>query len=321
MEKDSAPSIQNEYPYAIAEDVIGIKLMLVNIYLVGERGEGNPWMLVDAGVPGSAKRIRKEAEKLFGKNNPPKCIVLTHGHFDHVGSLQDLLKDWPSTRVYAHPYEIPYLTGKMKYPHPDPLAGDGAMAYMSWLFPTDPINLGDQVFPMADRVSQEEFADWKIIETPGHSPGHVSLYRQRDQVLIAGDAFTTTDQNALMAVMTQKKEMHGPPAYFTINWRASRNSIEKLTELDLRAAGTGHGLPVFGEELREGLYDVLDHFEIREVPMDGHYVMYPLDISTGAPPRGEAPDSFRKVSGIGKMALATLAGLGLVVLIKSFSKD
>ncbi|MFN3405613.1 MAG: MBL fold metallo-hydrolase [Cytophagaceae bacterium] len=167
--------------YAVANDVIGFKILFVNVYMIGTPGNGNPWVLVDAGLPGSAKRIKEEAAKYYGENNPPKAIVLTHGHFDHVGALADLLDSWKNVKVYAHPLEIPYLTGKASYPPPDPTAGNGAMAYMSWLFPVKPINIKDRVEPLAEGGKVPELPDWGYIHTPGHSPGHISLFQRKRQ--------------------------------------------------------------------------------------------------------------------------------------------
>ena len=73
---------------------------------------------------------------------------------------------------------------------------------------------------------------WRVIETPGHSPGHVSLFRESDGVLIAGDAFVTTKQESLLAVMTQRQELRGPPMYFTCDWDAARESVQKLWDPD-----------------------------------------------------------------------------------------
>ncbi|MFP3472505.1 MBL fold metallo-hydrolase, partial [Micrococcus sp. SIMBA_144] len=52
------------------------------------------WVLIDCGMPHSKQAIMDAAEKRFGDNEKPKAIVLTHGHFDHVGSLELLLKEW-----------------------------------------------------------------------------------------------------------------------------------------------------------------------------------------------------------------------------------
>ena len=68
--------------------------------------------------------------------------------------------------------------------------------------------------------------------TPGHTPGHVSLWRADDQAVIAGDAFITTSQESVYAVMTQREELHGPPQYFTTDWDAAKLSVQKLADLN-----------------------------------------------------------------------------------------
>ena len=105
----------------------------------GDRG----WVLVDAGLPGFAGTIARAAEARFGGSRPA-AIVLTHGHFDHVGALHDLADRW-DTRIYAHHLELPYLTGKSAYPPPDPTVGGGAMAFSSPLFPPGPFDFTPRV--------------------------------------------------------------------------------------------------------------------------------------------------------------------------------
>ena len=83
-------------------------------------------------------------EERFGTNSRPKAIILTHGHFDHVGGIIELIKYW-DVPVYAHQMEIPFLTGQQSYPEPDPTVEGGMVAKMSPLFPNEPIDLGNSV--------------------------------------------------------------------------------------------------------------------------------------------------------------------------------
>ena len=90
---------------SIAAEVAGLQVVMVNVYFIGPHG--GPWVLVDAGLGWSADRICRQAEERFGAGRPPAAIVLTHGHFDHVGSLKELAEMW-DVPVYAHRLEAPF---------------------------------------------------------------------------------------------------------------------------------------------------------------------------------------------------------------------
>ena len=116
---------------------------------------------------------------------------------------------------------------------------------------------------------------WRWLWTPGHTAGHVSLWREADRTLVAGDAFVTTKQESLVAVALQRPTVQGPPAYFTPDWPAARRSVEALAALDPEAVGTGHGRPMRGAELRRGLARLAAEFDGRAVPSHGRYVGAP----------------------------------------------
>jgi glyoxylase-like metal-dependent hydrolase (beta-lactamase superfamily II) len=113
---------------------------------------------------------------------------------------------------------------------------------------------------------------WRWIHTSGHTAGHVSFFREGDRCLIAGDAFVTVKQESLYAVVTQEQEVHGPPAYFTPDWKAARQSVERLAKLRPSIAATGHGTPMRGEELLRGLEVLELKFDEIAVPNQGRYV-------------------------------------------------
>jgi glyoxylase-like metal-dependent hydrolase (beta-lactamase superfamily II) len=255
----------------IADGVAFVRTMMVNLYVVRD---GGSWFLVDAGLGGHAESIRRAAREFIGSDAPPAAIVLTHGHFDHIGSLEALLGVWDAP-VYAHPLERPYLSGRSPYPPPDPLVGRGAMALISRLYPRGPIDIGERLHPLADDSAIPGAPSWRWIFTPGHSPGHISLFRDADRTLVAGDAVTTTRQESVVAVATQRREIHGPPAYFTQDWNAARESVGRIAALEPEVLATGHGEPLAGPEMRRDLRALAARFEDVEVPMHGRYSREP----------------------------------------------
>lgn len=253
----------------VAVDVVRLRKLFVNVYFIGT---AECWVLVDAALPGSADDIVKAAETTFGLDTKPAAIILTHGHFDHVGALGDLLELW-DVPVWAHPLEVPHLTGAEDYPPPDPSVGKGAMALLSFAFPHKASDFGNRVYslPLNDRVPH--LPEWKWIHTPGHTKGHISLFRDSDRLLIAGDAIVTVEQESLYQVLRQQQEVHGPPAYFTPDWATAEESVRMLEALRPTIAATGHGSPMSGKDLTQGLAHLVANFEEVAIPDQGRYVL------------------------------------------------
>lgn len=255
---------------AVLPDLFYHTVQIVNILLVGHP-ESNDFVLVDAGMPGSAEEIISVTEKRFGANSRPKAIILTHGHFDHVGAIIELVDHW-GIPVYAHEMEMPFLTGQKSYPEPDSTVEGGLVAKMSPLFPNEPINLGDHVQMLPADGTIPHMPEFNWIHTPGHAPGHVSLFREKDRALIVGDAFVTVKQDSLYKVFTQEQEINGPPRYLTTDWKAAKNSVMKLESLKPTVAVTGHGLPMSGELLATNLEKLVQDFDQMATPDYGKYV-------------------------------------------------
>ncbi|GIP20019.1 MBL fold metallo-hydrolase [Paenibacillus sp. J22TS3] len=252
----------------VTEDLGYVRTLIANVILVGHPAGGD-WVLVDTGLGPTVTALEEEVDRIYGR--PPKAIILTHGHFDHVGGVITLAEKW-NVPVYAHQLELPFLTGKQDYPPADPSVGGGLMAGISLVYPHKAIDLGDRVKGLPEDGSVPFLPQWRWIHTPGHSPGHVSLFRDRDRTLIAGDAIITVKQESALAVVSQEVELHGPPAYFTPDWELAKASVLKLATLRPELAITGHGQPVSGQVLQEGLEYLARHFDEVAVPEQGRYV-------------------------------------------------
>lgn len=263
-------SITSGVGIELLPDLFCYTVQIVNICLVGKPGS-NDFVLVDAGMPHSSNTIISEVENRFGKNSRPKAIVLTHGHFDHVGAVIELVERW-DVPVYAHELELPYLTGEKSYPEPDPTVEGGLVAKLSPIFPNEPIHLGNRVTTLPADGTVPGMPEFRWIHTPGHTPGHVSFFRERDRALIVGDAFVTVKQESLYKVLTQEQEISGPPRYLTTDWSASWESVKKLEALKPSVAITGHGLPMEGDQLAKNLRKLVDEFESIAIPDYGKYI-------------------------------------------------
>jgi glyoxylase-like metal-dependent hydrolase (beta-lactamase superfamily II) len=294
-------------PAHIAPGVAYLTAVFANLYFV-DAGEDAPraWSLVDTGLAHFAGRVRRAAEERYGVGARPASIILTHGHFDHAGSALELARGW-DVPVYAHRLEMPYLTGMSDYPPQDPTVG-GALAFVSRFFPHSGYDFGGHVQPLPEDGRVPGLPGWRALHTPGHTAGHVALFREADRVLLAGDALATENQDSWIGMMTHKQEFRRPPAPFTTDWQAARRSIEALAGLNPSAVGAGHGIPVTGPRVAEEFRAFAAGFR---PPRKGRYVREPARADergvVGLPP--PVPDPLPKVlAGVG---LALAAG-GLV---------
>ena len=252
-------------PQAVAPGVSRLSVYGTNVYFVRS---GSSWVLIDAGWAwgNCGRRIRQAAETLFGANARPAAILLTHIHPDHDGSSLELARLW-GCPVYVHPDELPVamadLAGLERYGNP---------LDRRVILPLLRALPRRQVESMRARASLKDVArgfdpsaavpglpEWTLVPTPGHSPGHFSLFREHDRILIAGDAVLTDDANTLlglvkMGVRLSRPHVFRPPWYTNWDQRATDESVAVLATLEPVVLATSHGAPMAGEAVARELH-------------------------------------------------------------------
>lgn len=219
--------------------------MEVSKGIYGFRGVSNCYLvfnreifLVDTGMPGKSNEVLRFLVNNL-KHDPEdiKTIVITHHHYDHIGSL-DKLKKISKARVAVHSADADYLSGVKSQ------TGSAFMkplvSLMKLLYRTRPVK-PDIILEDGDRIG-----DYRVIHTPGHTPGSICLYNHDNGVIFVGDNLKYSKGK-----IEKPGIMHEPKKY--------RESMKKLENLDIEVILTGHGPPVtsdVNEKLREFLDDL-----------------------------------------------------------------
>lgn len=200
------------------------RLFPVNCYLVEEQDD---LTLIDAALPYSAEAILASAEKI-GK--PITRIVLTHAHDDHIGALDKLKESLPHAEVYISKRDERLLRGDVSLDDHEPQT---------------PIRGGvpKNIQTRADVLLEEDdvVGSLRAISAPGHTPGSMAFFDQRDGSLIVGDAFQTRGGTA---VSGQLNVLFPFPALATWNKEVAVKSAQKLVGLKPTLLAAGHGVMI-----------------------------------------------------------------------------
>jgi glyoxylase-like metal-dependent hydrolase (beta-lactamase superfamily II) len=195
------------------------RLNMFNCFLVRE-GEG--FTLVDTNAPGSCDAILRAAQSLGAKINR---IVLTHAHFDHVGSLDALANELPGVEICVGEREARLLKGDHSL---DP--GEKGKALLGFKRAHCSVH---RLLKDGDRIGS-----LLTVNSPGHTPGHIAFVDVRDNSLLAGDSFMT--QMGVIAAGVYKV-FFPLPAWFSWNCEVAAWSAAKLSALKPSLLAVGHG--------------------------------------------------------------------------------
>ena len=219
----------------------GMGIWGANVFLL----VGDTLTLVDTGFKGRSVHILKEVARLGYSPADIARIIITHHHADHTGSLAPL-KEVTQAKVIAHPADAPYIDGRLPQPGParPEWLGD-TLAPLRGLWATIPVAVdvlvsdGDEL-PILGGIT--------ILHTPGHTPGSISLFLQKEGLVIVGDVLSNTAGLSL------------PSKAFTIDLVQEINSIKRVASLDFAMICFGHGLPL-RHRARQAIIDFAGRIE------------------------------------------------------------
>jgi hydroxyacylglutathione hydrolase len=189
----------------------------INVYLVGD-------VLIDAATRQGERRIMRQIA-----DRTVTAHALTHAHPDHQGS----------SHAICERLGIPLWCGQGDIPAMETPGGVKNSQAPGWLNGLQARFWTGPPHPVARALSEgEEVAGFTVLQTPGHSPGHVAFWRESDRTLILGDVLNNID------VRTGVPGLREPPKIFTPDPARNRESARRLAALEPALVCFGHGAPL-----------------------------------------------------------------------------
>lgn len=217
----------------------GFPHRVMNVYFIEDpKGGVTLW---EGGIRSMTKHVLNVGRKLGGIN----LVVMSHAHVDHRGTLPAI--DAP---IWAHADEVEYAEAEDSHPYRDfsqlpawTKAGPtrAIYPYLWKMWDGGPVKI-DRTIAEGDSV-----AGFEVLHAPGHAPGLIALWRERDRLLLASDSYYSLDTTT---------GDFGPPRLpldaFNLDSAQAAESLRKLAALEPRTAWSGHADPITGD-VREQL--------------------------------------------------------------------
>lgn len=209
-------------------------------------------ILIDCGYPGFFPLLKNAATAKDIDISKLTKIIITHHDYDHMGALAEFKKEFPHIKVLSSIEEEQYISGKKQS-----LRLQQALALFDTL-PEDQKETAknyQQALATVKNVEvdlcvkDKDSFDWggglEIVATPGHMPGHISVYIKDSKTLVTGDALTMENGN-----------LAGPNPHYTLDMATAKDSIKKLLNYDIERIICYHG-GVCTQNCRESLQKIL----------------------------------------------------------------
>jgi hydroxyacylglutathione hydrolase len=201
---------------------------LFNVYLMED-------VLVDAATRWARGRILSQLRR-----RPPRLVALTHCHPDHQGVARVACRQFKAP-LACHELDVPAMEGRVPMTPGNWIIRLGTRV---WAGPAAPVN---RVLRDGDEVG-----GFRVVHTPGHTPGHSVFFRESDRVAVAGDVLANIN------FMSLKPGLREPPPFFCDDAAQNRASVRKLAALRPSVVCFGHGPPLYHTELLDKLIERID---------------------------------------------------------------
>lgn len=207
-------------------------------------------VLIDTGGPGTLDQLVRALDRHGLKISDISLVLITHYHFDHVGNLAEIAKRNKNARIMMGGRDIPYYAGEAVSEEGE-VDQDELLKYFPNMKESDleqasneedqPFGPDEELISRLEPVNEEEMeldiaGGFRVISTPGHSPGHLSVYLEKYKALIPGDL-----------MMYWKGNFSGPIRTFSSNIDDANESVKKVSRLEIEKLAGYHGQPYFGD--------------------------------------------------------------------------
>jgi glyoxylase-like metal-dependent hydrolase (beta-lactamase superfamily II) len=199
--------------------------------------DDNEMILVDCGYTGALSAIEEAIKAENLDCNKLTKILITHHDHDHMGALAEFKAKYPNIKVVANALEAPYISGeKVSLRLKQAEALQETLSDEQKPFGLAFCNVLKAVKPakVDITVNDGDTMDWcggcEIVSTPGHTPGHISLYLKKERTIITGDA-AALDNNQLVIANPQ----------FTLDMENANKSISKILSYEANTYICYHG--------------------------------------------------------------------------------
>ena len=211
----------------IIENLYVVPGVVANPYVIADE---DGLTIIDAGIPGSHRKILAYVEGLGKSPTDVKRIILTHSDMDHVGGLA-ALQAATGARTYTSQIEADAIArGKPSRP----IQAQGFSWRRTLMRLLAPI-IGPRPFKVDEILKDGQtlpvLGGLRVVETIGHTPGHISLYAPAAGVLFCGDSMRTNESGPILAT----------PAALTWDADKAKESMRKQAALGARILCPGHG--------------------------------------------------------------------------------